>query len=1066
MNSVLEDIKYLSQDIGPRPAGTEEEHKASMYIGERISKTSGLKHDIEEFEGARGSSRSNNICAIICSVLLILSAFLNIIQIPALIICLILSICMSCEFINKPILSNFTRRGLSQNVVAKYIPNTSSEKTIRPRKRKLIFLSHYDSGHAMGVDNSNFYSFYKLSKYLSFISCWATTFFLLLNVVFFGETQMPIPFFICVALILVVLNLLPSILGFYISKSNYNQGANCNASGSAVLIELAKILGTGSFGVGKNSTNSSVIHGLDQVKKMNNIPDDLKITYDDSTLVKDPNQGFLGDTQKYDDALEQKEKRLEEAKKAAKTYIQGKEKETKDNIDKQQNLQNTSHSQESKSIEQNTNNNQNNELKTNKFEYVPNYQTKHEEFDNTPEWFKTAQNKSKNKNNESTPDLDSVRSKFAYTMDSMQEKQDKKIEEEEEKKRIEREKLKKQIEEANLLAEQKAMNAIGVKKEFFREKNKNDVNANNDLEKTNSLEVKKSEKPDESQESIETIETADNISVDIKEDNNEKENKPTVVVEDNDKNINLDIKINVENNNEQEPNHAQFQDIDNKDTKIKNNTGVDVFGNTDKDKDNFINNTPTAKFDVPIDDIQDEDKNLNTESEEIKEEDIINKENKIPRERSEHLEAHDLEATKQFAPLDDQNFVKTPNPEEPKSDADINNDSLKGFETSSSVVGDVDKINDRGMFGTGSFAFVKANSGMAGATGTFAAVKQELIDNQDKESMDNLVVEDADDKAYSDNEFTSTGAFTGSDYIDMPKSKSSVFSIFNKKAKSSPKHSSKAPNKEDKSKNGSDSDKEQEQFDKFFDNNWEGGAFSSIKNNVSRITSKVQKNIHKSSEEIDGYDLNQQVEGIDNVDMQNQELDNNQYNLDYNQDSNLNKSWPVTSENARVERLVSNIPDFDKQIQEFQDGSVNIEVWFVGLGSEIEENSGIRNFLTQHSDELKGAILVDIEGLGAGELTLIEGEGLIKKTNTNSRFKRYVRKAANRIGMSVPSMNISFGQSSAAYANRLGYNTIRLAGIENSKVAYSFQQNDTIEIIDKDKLQQNIAYLMSLIQSV
>ena len=43
----------------------------------------------------------------------------------------------------------------------------------------------------------------------------------------------------------------------------------------------------------------------------------------------------------------------------------------------------------------------------------------------------------------------------------------------------------------------------------------------------------------------------------------------------------------------------------------------------------------------------------------------------------------------------------------------------------------------------------------------------------------------------------------------------------------------------------------------------------------------------------------------------------------------------------------------------------------VALGSEIDENAGIRSFLIEHAQELRGAIIVDIEGLGAGELSLL-----------------------------------------------------------------------------------------------
>ena len=76
----------------------------------------------------------------------------------------------------------------------------------------------------------------------------------------------------------------------------------------------------------------------------------------------------------------------------------------------------------------------------------------------------------------------------------------------------------------------------------------------------------------------------------------------------------------------------------------------------------------------------------------------------------------------------------------------------------------------------------------------------------------------------------------------------------------------------------------------------------------------------------------------------------------------------------------------------------------VALGSEINENAGIKSFLLEHSQELRGSIIVDIEGLGAGQLSLISSEGVIKKSKTPSRLKRYVRQASNKLGYFVKSI--------------------------------------------------------------
>ena len=53
MPDIKEHIAYLSQEIGARPAGTEEEQQAALYITEQFQKEAGLPANIE---GRRPSS--------------------------------------------------------------------------------------------------------------------------------------------------------------------------------------------------------------------------------------------------------------------------------------------------------------------------------------------------------------------------------------------------------------------------------------------------------------------------------------------------------------------------------------------------------------------------------------------------------------------------------------------------------------------------------------------------------------------------------------------------------------------------------------------------------------------------------------------------------------------------------------------------------------------------------------------------------------------------------------------------------------------------------------------------
>ena len=49
MAQLLDHVEYLSREIGPRPAGTEEEQQAALYIADQLQQESGFHAEIEEF---------------------------------------------------------------------------------------------------------------------------------------------------------------------------------------------------------------------------------------------------------------------------------------------------------------------------------------------------------------------------------------------------------------------------------------------------------------------------------------------------------------------------------------------------------------------------------------------------------------------------------------------------------------------------------------------------------------------------------------------------------------------------------------------------------------------------------------------------------------------------------------------------------------------------------------------------------------------------------------------------------------------------------------------------------
>ena len=82
MPEIKEHIAYLSQEIGARPAGTEEEQQAALYITEQFQKDAGLPASIEDFNGVGDADLPAMICcgaAVVFALLSLIAPVLSIV---------------------------------------------------------------------------------------------------------------------------------------------------------------------------------------------------------------------------------------------------------------------------------------------------------------------------------------------------------------------------------------------------------------------------------------------------------------------------------------------------------------------------------------------------------------------------------------------------------------------------------------------------------------------------------------------------------------------------------------------------------------------------------------------------------------------------------------------------------------------------------------------------------------------------------------------------------------------------------------------------------------------------
>lgn len=291
MSEIQDHVSNLSQSIGPRPAGTEEEQQAALYIAEVFQKEAGLQADVEDFNFNPQYEAVRAVCCALAVIVALLAVFLPVMIIPAVIISLASAVVFALEVLGKPFVSRLFNQGISQNVVAKYQPEPSKEGQ-PTRRRKVVLVARYDSGKVRRDLSAPILSALPIIKWAELGGMVALPILTLIR--FFvssgAAASVVLNVLVVVAAVLAVLPL----VGFLVRRfAPYNESANCNASGVAVMAEVATRLGRGRV-ASASDDQAAVIHGEQEARASGYVPEGADLVYETSANIP-PNPPAFAD---------------------------------------------------------------------------------------------------------------------------------------------------------------------------------------------------------------------------------------------------------------------------------------------------------------------------------------------------------------------------------------------------------------------------------------------------------------------------------------------------------------------------------------------------------------------------------------------------------------------------------------------------------------------------------------------------------------------------------------------------------------------------------------------------
>lgn len=1042
MAELNEHVAYLSQEIGPRPAGTEEEQRAALYISEQFSAEAGLTTAMEDFQCNPDSSLPRTLCSGVAVLVTLVATIVGALAVPAIVVSLICAALAAAEVFDKPVLSRLLNRGVSQNVVARYLPAKSPTRA--SRRRKVIVVANYDSGKVRRDLNGAMPAVLPILYWVELAMLVVMPLLLAIRMVLAPDGSVLVVFNVLLAVAMVVA-VLP-VASFLLEKfANYNEGANCNAAGVAVLLEVASRVAAARD---LPDAPEPTVHGEAAAVSAGLVPEGAEIVYHTGNTSED-----LGTS------MESAAERLAAAK-AAVAALSGKpvsatptEVATED--------ESPAKGEENGAVEVSPEES----LTPSSAAVVvpvaaPAYAAPVEH--QVPEWFKKGQEQAKKPAKEKPVQ----RSRYATALERAEEEIN--AREEHERRNLDELSERMRVMRASVQAASAAAGATPteIMDSVVADESSEEISAPPSASAVN----------EEASPSLAPVLPAIEVPA-VEADQLPSPSNNTVSA------MLADIPAIASEPASSETGTPASKPV------VSAVPAAPVVPQPTDDPDVTVRDGQRpltgATVAVPPIDLSTSDapaapaggQRVVVPSVGEVVETPASAPAAAPRRRraitlpnigiSQELPRISMDDCQQAAPLSE---------DRPEHDGRVHDlsaviPSVTTPEPPSAVSGTreaalLDALPSLGRTTTttdpalsGSISLAGTFSSM-GATGAAAPIGDELLENA---SENDIYIEDVDDSAYVE-QITETGAMAGPGYVEMPKSRfGGIFGKFRRKKReeaSSPQEWLDVEESFDArevgaARGGWESFREEGDIQAYDEEYLDADATTAFSpefdDDFAEDGFDAPRSSHRRGRHFEG--------GAFSRDQFDDESEGEE-----NQTSAADPS-SVFGEGLPADFVFEPTPEIE-QIEQFHSDRIDMEVWFVALGSELAGNGGMKAFMAAHEVELKGALIVELEALGAGELTLIDKEGTYVPKKASSRMKRLVRKAGQATGLKVPEATMEWRNSASAYALKHGQQALHLAGMDGRKPAFFAEEDDVIENIDNDMLALNSDFVMEVLKHI
>ena len=154
----------------------------------------------------------------------------------------------------------------------------------------------------------------------------------------------------------------------------------------------------------------------------------------------------------------------------------------------------------------------------------------------------------------------------------------------------------------------------------------------------------------------------------------------------------------------------------------------------------------------------------------------------------------------------------------------------------------------------------------------------------------------------------------------------------------------------------------------------------------------------------------------------------------------------AANEAARIRRRVTETIDRD---------FAEKEVWFVATGAEEVGTVGMQAFLGQYGDELRDALFINLDNVGAGQLSWVTSEGMARRYRADRRLVSLAKRVSREQEILVKPRVYKGLSTDATAAMARGFKAMTLMAFDSSGVPVNWHwKSDTSDNIEPEVVER------------